>query len=92
MKTVVHDVVEQMAPAVAYIRFNFGEDWSGDPAIYFRVVLSDEAAQPERLHSTARRIRELIDERMDSLDLGVFVYINVRSLSEQAAMNEPSWA
>jgi hypothetical protein len=29
---------------VVRIRHSFGEDWSGDPAIYFRIVLSDEAS------------------------------------------------
>ena len=33
VKAVIDEVVEKMAPDVVYIRFNFGEDWSGDPAV-----------------------------------------------------------
>lgn len=44
-ETEVHSAVaELLKPDVQYIRFDIGRDWSGDWALFFRVVLSDEAS------------------------------------------------
>jgi len=43
----VASVVQQLRPDVIDIRYDLGEDWSGDWAIYSRVVLSDEASSKE---------------------------------------------
>ena len=40
-----------LAPDVVHIRYDIGEDWSGQWAIFFRVVLNDNAAR-QRLSST----------------------------------------
>ena len=37
---------QALAPDVVRIRFNVGEDWTGDPALFFRVVLTDKASKP----------------------------------------------
>ena len=37
-------------------RYTIDNDWSGDPAIFFWITLSDEAAQPTILPQTTRRI------------------------------------
>src|ERR1700691_4618300 len=42
----------ELRPDVAHIRYEVGEDWSGQWAIFFRVVLSDEAAK-NRLRAVA---------------------------------------
>ena len=36
-------VVQEMAPNAVHIRHNIAQDWDGDWAIYFRVLLSEEA-------------------------------------------------
>ena len=36
-------VLRELAPDVVRIRMNVTRDWTDDPAIYFRVILSDEA-------------------------------------------------
>ncbi len=40
----VDRIAHDLAPDVVRIRLNIAQDWSGDPAIYFRVILSDEAS------------------------------------------------
>ena len=45
--------------------YQFGEDWSGDPAIYFSIVLRDEAATRDRLAEVTSRIRSLIVDKVD---------------------------
>jgi hypothetical protein len=80
-----------MSPDVVRIRFNFDEDWSGDPAIFFRVLLSDEA-RDERRHELTREVRSRLDERLDFRAMGLFAYYNFRTLSEQAEMQDEAWA
>jgi hypothetical protein len=88
----IAEVVRELAPSVAHIRYDLGEDWSGDPAIFFRVLLSDDAVTPQNLHDVASQVRERLDEKVDFRGIGLFSYFNFRSQSEQAKLLEPSWA
>jgi DNA-directed RNA polymerase subunit L len=87
----VAEVARQMAPDVAYIRYEIGWDWSGDPAIYFRVVLSDAAAD-KRLREAATQVVRRLDERLDFQSMGLYPYHHFRSVSEQADLREEAWA
>ena len=87
----VSEVERLLAPDVVHIRFNFDQDWSGDPAIFFRVLLSDEVTEA-RLHKVTRRVRDCLDERLDFMGMGLFAYYNVRTVSEQAVLREKAWA
>ena len=74
------------------IRYGFGEDWIGDPSIFFRVVLSDDAAsQISRLGEIVRRIEEGSARKStpSSMDCSTTSY---RSQAEEAELKEPAWA
>jgi hypothetical protein len=71
---------------------NIGQDWSGDWAIFFRVVLSDEASNAPRLHEVAREVVQQLADRLDFSSMGLFAYHNFRSVSEQAVLREEAWA
>jgi hypothetical protein len=46
------DGVQQIAakfPEIVRIRYSFGEDWDGYTAIFFRIVLFDDAATDDKL-------------------------------------------
>lgn len=83
-------VVTDLAPWVKYIRYDIGQDWSGQWAIFFRVLLSDDAAR-NRLRDVATRVVWRTSERLDLPSLGLFPYFDFRSESEQARLHEPSW-
>lgn len=87
----VAEVVRILAPDVVYVRYEIGENWYGDPAVFFRSLLSDEAAE-KRLRETARKVEQELEERLDFAALGLFSYYNVRSVSEQAALRGKEWA
>ena len=76
---------------VVRIRYSFDYDWSEDPAVYFRIVLSDEASGPDRLANTTRRIRsELTDDlRLDESEY--IPYFDFRSRAEQDKLKDPEW-
>jgi len=88
----VAGVAQELAPEVVHIRYEIGTDWSGDPAIYFRILLSDEASKENRLYQIATLVRSRLQE---ALGLGTFCllpYFNFRSVSEQAVLGEEAWA
>src|SRR5665213_2015284 len=87
----VTDVVNELSPSVRKIRFDIGQDWSGQWAIFFRVLLSDDASKPKNLHEIAPRVVWRMSERLDIGGLGLFPYFNFRSETEQALVNEPAW-
>lgn len=87
----VRALERELKPDVLRIRYHIGEDWSGEWAIFFRIVLSDEAAK-DRLTEVATKTIRRLSERLDFPVLGVFPYHNFRSESEQAALREEEWA
>ncbi len=87
----VDEVVAKLAPDVVRIRFNEALDWSDDPAIYFRVVLSDDASRRDPLAGVAARVRAKLTEEL-GLDPQVRIpYVSFRSKSEQDSTNDPKW-
>jgi len=76
-------------PGIVNLRYTLEEDWSGDPAIFFWITLSDEAAHREVISQTCRRIMDFFTERLDSMgQWGLIPYFNFRSQSEQAILKE----
>ena len=88
----IAEVVNEIAPSVVHIRCEIGEDWSGDPAIFFRVLLSDDASKAKNLNDVTSRVEQRMAEKVDFSAIGLFAYFNFRSQSEQAKMREPAWA
>jgi hypothetical protein len=74
---------------VVNLRFTIDDDWSGDPAIFFWITLSDEAARRAVLSQTSRHVTDFITQRLDPIgQWGLIPYFNFRSQSEQAALKE----
>lgn len=87
----VSEVVNLLAPDVVQIRYDIDRDWSGDWAIFFRVLLSDEASRM-RLREVTTQVVWRLAERLDFPSMGLFPYHNFRSVSEQADLREEAWA
>jgi hypothetical protein len=86
----VADVYRQLAPDVVRIRFDVGHDWSGDDAIFFRILISDDAART-RLRETREKAVRMLEAILNFETVGLRVYHNVRSVSEQESLREKSW-
>jgi hypothetical protein len=78
-----------MPPAVVNWRYTIDNDWSGDPALFFWVTLSDQASRPENLPQITKYITGIITNHIDPMgEWGLIPYINFRSQSEQARLKE----
>ena len=83
------DSLAPFPPGVVNLRYTLDNDWSGDPAIFFWITLSDEAAQRTNLPKTTRRIMDVITERLDPAgQWGLIPYFNFRSQSEQTKLKD----
>jgi len=91
IQAAIDDVERNLGPDVVRIRYEIGEDWSGQWAIFFRIVLTDEAAR-RRLREVATKVVWGLAQRLDFPTMGVFPYHNFRSVSEQESLQEPAWA
>jgi tetrahydromethanopterin S-methyltransferase subunit G len=82
-----------LAPDVVLIRFTLRDDWTGEPSIFFKIVLSDKAASKQsKLNEITERIEFTIREKVKPDELGLNSYFNFRSLSEHNELNDPAWA
>ena len=86
----IADVCRELAPDVKRIRFDRRADWSGDDAVYFRILISDDAART-RLRETTVKVLSMLDSFLNLETMGFLVYHNVRTVSEQAVLREKSW-
>jgi len=77
---------------VRYIRYSFDQDWTGEWAVFFRVVLSDEVASRTRRLETGNRVISRIMDELDLPNLGMMPHFDFRTESEQAEMNDRDWA
>jgi hypothetical protein len=84
-------VERRFSSQVVRILHSFGEDSAGDPAIFFRVLVHDEAAGIAVLRELARRLAiELMNEARTD-ENGLSAYFDFRSVSEQQKLRDPNW-
>lgn len=89
----VNKIAEQLRPDVVRIRIDVGKDWSDDPALYFRVTLSDEAARKKgHLAELSGRVAGELFEQLGLSGLEHIPYFNFRSESDQKKLQDPAWS
>jgi hypothetical protein len=77
----------ELGPNVVDFTYTLGEDWSGEPAIFFTIVLSDRAARQDQLYKVTSEIQDVIVQHIEPLEQwGVLPYFSYRSQAEQAAL------
>ena len=87
----LREMERKLHPDVIRIRSSFGEDWSSDPAIFFRIVLSDAASRMKNLGTLTGNIGGQIFDYLDLAKLDYVPYFNFRSESEQKRLKDPEW-
>ena len=86
-------VKQSLGPDVVRLRYTLGQDWSGESAIFFRIVLSERASRRDQLWNSTSQIETAIVQQLQPLEQwGVLPYFNYRSQSEQATLQEEAWA
>jgi hypothetical protein len=87
----VDRIAQELAPDVVRIRMKTGRDWSDDPALHFRVVLSNDASRRDRLSDVTDAVRNRLRDELRLGELDHISYFRFRSQSEQAKLLDPAW-
>jgi hypothetical protein len=73
IQTAIHEMERTLAPDVVRIRYDIEKDWSGEWAIFFRVVLTDDTAK-RRLRDVATKVVWGLARKLDFPAMGVIPY------------------
>jgi|HubBroStandDraft_1064217.scaffolds.fasta_scaffold948216_1 hypothetical protein len=92
IKFAIERVQSRFAQQVDHINYSFGENWSGEPSIFFRVVVRDEASPIDRLLELADQVSISLMNEAKTDENGLYAYFDFRSMAEQARLQEPAWA
>jgi hypothetical protein len=88
----IDEVARKFPDEVVRIRHSFSRDWDGDPAIYFKILLTDEALR--RLRELTAAVRNTLIRDLSPYDSEYSMYIpyfNFRTEGEQAKLKDPKW-
>ena len=92
-QSAVNRVVPQLRPDVVDLTFTLGNDWSGESAVFFIVILSNASSRREQLLRITNQVSNAIVQMVKPLEQwGVLPYFNFRSEAEQAQINRRSLA
>ena len=84
----VSRAISKLGPEVVRVRYKVGEDWTGDPSINFRIVLTDAASREENLGDVTEKIRRVVVDELRPYEWGLIPYFSFRSQSEQATRSQ----
>ena len=87
----VQVVAHSFGSQVVRIRHSFGEDASGAPSVFFRVLVRDEAAPIVYLKEFAQRLSIALMDAARTDENGLHAYFDFSSVSEQARLHDPDW-
>jgi len=92
-RAAVNRAAQELRPQVVDLTFTLGNDWSGEPAVFFMVILSNAASQRDQLLRITNQVSNAIVQRVQPLEQwGVLPYFNFRSEAEQAKIDQRSLA
>ena len=84
--------VRKLGKEAVHVNYSLGTDSTGEPSIFFRIVLTDAASRENKLAEVTGRIATtLFDELRPHENWGLLPYFNFRSKSEQEKRNDPEW-
>ena len=78
---------------VVRVNHSLGSDATGEPSLFFRVVLTDQASREANLADVASRIiSTIVDDLRPYENWGLNPYFSFRSKTEQNSRNDHEWA
>jgi len=90
----VEGVAKKFPDEVVRILHSFSRDWDGDPAIYFKILFTDEALRRRPLTELTNGVRNALIKDLALYDSEYSLYIpyfNFRTVSEQEQLKDPQW-
>jgi hypothetical protein len=89
----VEEVAKKFPTEVVRIRHSFSRDWDGDPAINFRIVLTDKIRSDSRLSELSNLIGNALIKDLALYEeyLDYIPYFYYRAKPEEDKLQDPEW-
>ena len=87
----LEEVLARFPDEVVAVRYSTGHDWSGDPAVFFRIVLSDAASKRPALADVTQRLQRELFDHLDFARSDYIPYFDFRSKTERDTLKDPTW-
>ena len=85
--------IRRLGTRILRLNYSLGEDSTGDPSVFFRIVIPDAAAQEDKLVDVTNDIVSVLTEEVRPYEnWGLLPYFSFRSKSEQEGRSDPDWA
>jgi hypothetical protein len=85
--------IRRLPTDAVHVNYSLGTDSTGEPSIFFRIVLTDAASKEDQLTQVTDRIAMILfDGVRPHENWGLLPYFSFRSQSEQEERNDPEWA
>jgi len=88
----IRRVERQFAEQIDHIACSFGDNSFGEPSVYFWVVVNDEAAAIDLLEPLSTEVITALIKEATTDEIGLHAYADFRSVSEQAKLQDPTFA
>ncbi len=88
----ITSTIGSLGPEVAHVAYRLGPDSTGEPSIFFRILLSDPYIREDTIVDLTRRIETMLSDTVRPIEnWGLRPYFNFRSKSEQERRRDPDW-
>ena len=88
----IAEAIGKLGKDVVRVRYSLGEDSTGEPAIFYRVLLTDAASRDKNIGPVSFQVMKVLDQDLGLLgEWGLQSYFNFRGKSEQERRRDPSW-
>lgn len=92
LDSVIKNTSGSLGPEVAHVSYSMGPDSTGEPSIFFRILLADSYISDETIADLTGRIATALFNAVRPLEnWGLRPYFNFRSKSEQDSRRDPDW-
>ncbi|HTC33912.1 MAG TPA: hypothetical protein VK724_11100 [Bryobacteraceae bacterium] len=90
------DIITQasklLAPEVVHVAYSLGPDSTGEPSLFFRILLADAYIREDTITDLTGRIASALFDAIRPIEnWGLRPYYNFRSKSEQDRRPDPDW-
>lgn len=88
----IAQAAQHFGPEVVHVAYSLGPDSTGEPSLFFRILLSDAYVREDTIADLTGRISTALFDAVRPIEnWGLRPYFNFRSKSEQDRRHDPDW-
>ncbi len=88
----IGEAARHLGPEAVHVAYRIGPDSSGEPSLFFRILLADACIREDTIADLTARIAARLFEAVRPIEnWGLRPYFNFRSKSEQDRRRDPDW-